>query len=141
MSDWENVWWTWWWNGSLDCRVLPDLLRSRNEFYFYHRFVIIINYIRFPCEGDDSSVASVKCHNLRSPNYINVRWKTCKAYGARNWNVISKWQTSVVLNRITEVSDKYIKQQWPKERSLSNTRQHFQGYWLNAMDSKWRIRQ
>jgi hypothetical protein len=52
--------------------------------------VIIINYIRFPCEGDDCSVASVKCHTLSGTNYINVRWKKCRAYGARNWSVISK---------------------------------------------------
>jgi hypothetical protein len=44
-----------------------------------------------------------------------------------------------VLNSIADIINKYIKQQRPKDLSLRNTRKHFEGCRIWAMNSHERI--
>ena len=64
---------------------------------FVTQFVIIVIWISFPYKGDDSSIVSIKFHAVSSTPAaigISVRlWKctvSCRAYGAKNFDIISK---------------------------------------------------
>jgi len=47
-----------------------------------------------------------------------------KAYGTTNFDIVSKYQISRMLNRIARISNGYIEYLGPKDRSLTNTKRH-----------------
>jgi hypothetical protein len=91
------------------------------SYTFITEFVFVINCISFPCRGDDPSFINNKLHSISST-------PTVKGISSRlSKRTISLWcekfyqqqqikKISRVFKRNAEVINKYIKQQWLKDR-------------------------
>ena len=57
-----------------------------------------------------------------------------RAYGTTNFDVVSKYQITRMLNRIARIGNGYIEYLGPKDRSSTNTKRHLYVVDVDAND-------